>query len=246
MNLIQPEIFKQHHAVNAFFSESNRQIIHPDNKVQGLNLGINTIDEPKTIEKNTNALFNHLNWNSDHFAYAGQIHGNHVQIVEKPGFYKNTDGLVTQKTDIALGILVADCAAVLVADPVHKVIGAFHAGWKGTAGGIIVKGIKKMISLSASAEHFFVYISPCISLQNFEVGEEVAVQFPDKFVDRKSFTKPHVDLKGAIAHQFIAAGVPGQQVNISAECTMQNRRFYSYRREGKEAGRMLGLIKLEP
>lgn len=245
MNLLQPDIFKRSHRVEAVFTEANRDIIHSDRPIPGLNLGINTAEDSELIKRNTKSLFSYISWNPELFAEAGQIHGTTIQIAEKPGFYDATDGLITTKENLALGIRVADCAAVLIADPVNRVAGAFHAGWKGAAGGIVPLGIEKMEALSGKAENFLVFISPCISMKNFEVGEEVAGRFPDEFVDRTNFKKAHVDLRGYITSQLLKKGVTEQKIEVSRECTVQNTRFFSYRRENANAGRMLALIKLQ-
>lgn len=245
MNLIFPSVFEKNQKVKAVFTESNRHLVQPGSRIDGLNLGTNTSEPPEIIRENTQALFKELKWNYSKLASADQVHGTDIEIIDKPGVYEETDGLITNNRDLVLGIRVADCAAVLMADPVQGIAGAFHAGWKGAAGGIVIKGIKKMMELSGDPENFLVYISPCISLKNFEVGDEVASEFPEQFVDRGNFSKPHVDLKSFIMSQCLDNGVPAQQIEVSMECTMQSTRFYSYRRDGGEAGRMLGLIKLE-
>lgn len=246
MDLIYPGVFKQADGIEAVFTKSNRELVHTERRIPGLNLGTNTGEELQVIKHNTRTLFEYLNWNPDLLAAADQVHGTHVQAVEKPGVYAETDGLVTNKPGIVLGIRVADCAAVLIAGPQNKVIGAFHAGWKGAAGGIIPKGIKMMKKLSGKPGQFRAFISPCISKESFEVGEEVAARFPAEFVDRKNFKKPHVDLKAYISAQLAAEGVGEESVEVSDECTMQNDCFFSYRREKERAGRMLGLITLNP
>lgn len=246
MNLLQPDIFKRSNKIEAVFTEANRDIIHPERQIPGLNLGINTAEDKDVIRQNTKSLFSYLKWNPELLAEAGQTHGTTIQIADKPGFYEATDGLITNKKNLALGIRVADCAAVLIADPVNRVIGAFHAGWKGAAGGIVPEGIEKMEALSGKTENFLVFISPCISLKSFEVDEDVAARFPDEFIDRTNFKKAHVNLKDFVSHQLSKSGVPEQQIEVSGECTVQNSRFFSYRRERDNAGRMLALIKLKP
>lgn len=228
----------------AVFTESNREIVNTFESIPGLNLGINTNTPDSIIQKNLSLLFAELGWDIQQLATANQVHGSNIQIIEKPGVYENTDGLITKAKNLALGIRVADCAAVLIADPSSEVIGAFHAGWKGTAGNIIPKGIKKMISLGADTDQMIAYVSPCISKANFEVGEEVASIFPDAFVDRISYTKPHVDLKAFILHQLIQGGIKKMSIEVDEGCTVEDDQFYSYRRERSLAGRMLALIKL--
>ena len=244
MNIIHPKIFGNSSEVTAVFTEANRSLFSPDDSIQGLDLGINTPSTQAERDSNYKSLFEFLNIDNQSLALANQVHGSAIEIVSKVGIYENTDGLITDKTGLALGIQVADCAAILIADEVNQVIGAFHAGWRGAVADIIPKGLHKMKSLGAEIEKMKAFISPCISQKKFEVGEEVASQFPDTFVDQSSFQKPHVDLKAFLANQLAKAGMKLTQIEVSTGCTMENTRFFSYRREREKAGRMLGLIRL--
>lgn len=244
MKLYYPKIFTENATLSAFFSSSNRRLINKEGTISGLNLGYNTNAPEEEIDQNFAHLFSELNWDRNKIALANQVHQTDVRYVTKPGIYDNTDGFITDIPGLSLGIRVADCAAMLVGDPINNVIGAFHAGWKGAAGGIIPKGIEEMSIRGADTKHILVYISPCISLKNFEVGEEVAKLFPDRFVDRKSFQKPHVDLKGFILWQLLNAGIDQTNIEVSTKCTVDDSELYSYRRERDQAGRMLGLIKI--
>lgn len=244
MKLFYPKVFKEQKVISALFTESNREFVNKSGKITGLNLGYNTEASDTEVDHNFITLFSEIEWEKDQLALANQVHGTDIKYVSKPGVFEATDGFVSDQSGITLGIRVADCAAILAGDPKNGVIGAFHAGWKGAAGNILPKGINKMIELGADTTEIQVYISPCISLNNFEVGEEVASKFPERFVDRSSFKKPHVDLKGFLLWQMLNAGINQKNIDISMECTVQDDRYYSYRRERDKAGRMLGLIKL--
>jgi len=245
MKLFYTSIFDEDSQITALFSESNKEIINTGSHVPGLNFGYNTEAETAEVDKNFKLLFNEIGWDRTQIAIANQIHGSNIRQVTEPGVYDDTDGFVTDKAGISLGIRVADCVAILAGDSVNGIVGAFHAGWKGAADNIVPKGISKMTQLGADSNHIRVYLSPCISLKNFEVGEEVASQFPDQFVDRESYKKPHVDLKGFIHRQLLNSGVNKENIELSEGCTVQDSKYYSYRRERDRAGRMLGLIKLK-
>jgi YfiH family protein len=243
MKVIRPSIFAHSSNITAAFTEANRSL-QSGQPVQGLDFGINTPTEKAHRDLNFKKLLNFLGLESDSIALAEQVHGANIEIVEKPGIYENTDGLITKTPGLPLGIQVADCAAVLIADDVNNVIGAFHAGWRGAVAKIILKGLELMEDNAGQTVNFKIYISPCISKANFEVGEEVAEQFPDVVVDRTSYAKPHVDLKGFLMHQLKEVGIKKEQIEVSPRCTMQDERFFSYRRERDKAGRMLGMINL--
>jgi len=103
-----------------------------------------------------------------------------------------------------------------------------------------------MISAGARPDRMIAYISPSISQENFETGHEVAAQFPDEFVDYKSYKKPHINLKEFLKFQLLQTGLPATQIEVSRFCTIRDAdKFYSYRRERNKSGRMLGIIKLE-
>ncbi|MDZ7719178.1 MAG: peptidoglycan editing factor PgeF [Balneolaceae bacterium] len=245
MKLIRPSVFSESSKIVAAFTESNRDENTESRSKDGLNFGLKSYKNRSSLESNYEDLLNELELNSGSIALAKQVHGSNIQFVKEPGIYADTDGLITNKRGLSLGIQVADCAAVLIADEDNGIIGAFHSGWRGAVANIIPKGLKKMEDLGGKVEHFKAYISPCISEEMFEVGEEVAIQFPEKFVDRFTYTKPHIDLKGFLSDQMEKIGVKKSQIEVSSECTMQDLRFFSYRREREKAGRMLGLISLK-
>ncbi|HLR33376.1 MAG TPA: polyphenol oxidase family protein, partial [Fodinibius sp.] len=152
---------------------------------------------------------------------------------------------ITTIPGLVLAIQVADCAAVLLWDASNHIVGAFHAGWRGAAAGIIPKGIQMMKRRGAEAGSLKAFVSPCISLQNFEVGPEVSALFPSSFIDEDHFQRPHVDLKGFIKSQLREQGIPASNIEVRGECTVDGRdSYYSFRREGAESGRMMALIRM--
>lgn len=229
--------------IKAVFSLKN-----PDfgiqNEIVGLNLGYNTPEKKSVTESNKKTWLEAAGFNPELTATGIQVHGNNVQIVNKPGSYDETDGFVTNEKGLALGIFVADCAAILLYDKKKQIIGACHAGWKGAAADIMSATISKMKELGSHPIDIEVFVSPCISVKNFEVGEEVAAQFAAPFVDRTGI-KPHVDLKGVIKQRLMSNGISEDKIDLSDECTFGDAsRFYSYRRDGVKSGRMMGVIML--
>lgn len=244
-----PDIIEPEHLNNsitgAFFTAANREHNVEGSLYQGINMGLSTRDTPAQIRRNADYLLALRGLEASKLALGKQVHGSKVSFAVKPGIYEKSDGLFANSTDVILGIQVADCAALLIGDPVNRVIGAFHAGWRGASAGVVSEGIKKMIGAGGDPHHMKAYISPCISLENFEVGEEVARHFPDEFCDYDSWDKPHIDLKGFLRSELLEAGIKERKIHTSGYCTVDNPRFYSYRREKKEAGRMLACIYLK-
>lgn len=212
--------------------------------VKGLNLGSNTADPPGRVARNRRRLCRALDLDEKWLALAEQVHGTRVRTVTEGGTYPGTDGLVTRVPGLTLGIQVADCAALLLWDPEAKVVGAAHAGWRGAAGDIVEVTLRAMEREGAEAGRMRAFVSPCISTDHFEVGEEVAELFPAEFVRRGDFAKPHVDLKGFLQGQLTGEGVPAGHVEVHSGCTYSDPDYYSYRRQGDRSGRMMGLVAL--
>ncbi|TVQ65657.1 MAG: peptidoglycan editing factor PgeF [Balneolaceae bacterium] len=245
MKLYYPQIFSENKCINSCFTFANRDVWNPSNEIQGLNFGLNTSASDAEIRSALDELLLQLGWRWSGLALARQVHGTEIKEVEQDGIYENVDGMITTEPGLILGIQVADCAAVLVADEVAGVAGAFHAGWRGAISGIVPEGIAAMENAGGSIPNFKVYISPCISATQFEVGEEVSSQFPEKFRLENKGKKPRVDLKGYLVDQLKSSGIHESNIEMDPLCTFTETSLYSYRREGIQSGRMLGLIQLQ-
>ncbi|NNE46522.1 MAG: peptidoglycan editing factor PgeF [Rhodothermales bacterium] len=212
---------------------------------ESLNVGLNTRDIESIVLENRERLFQTIGRKWSDVAIAGQVHGTAVSHADVPGLYAETDALVTNTPDRVLAITAADCAVVLMADEEAGVVGACHAGWRGAAGRICSETIRSMVKLGARAEDICAYVSPCISVDRFEVGEEVARLFNDRHVVRsEAWTRPHVDLKSCIADELFSCGVPSESVEVSPECTCDSPDFFSYRCAAGDTGRMMGFIMI--
>lgn len=245
IDVIYPEIFKPLPGIQGFFTLSNRHLMAEGSEIKGLNLGINTSDSMTVVDNNRHTLAQSFDIDPESFAIAEQIHGDHIQVVDQPGLYKKTDGLITSRSRLTLAIQAADCAAVMIADVANNTIGVFHAGWRGAVHHIITKGLNMIKVLGNYPPQFIAYISPCISQKSFEVGTEVSDQFPAAFVDKETYEKPHINLKEYLKNELMNGGVKEENIEVSNLCTVENPEFYSYRRERGEAGRMLACLYLK-
>lgn len=244
-SLIKPTLLDEGDGIRAWFTLKNKDFNSSENSIPGLNLGFNTPERNEVVAHNRLTLLASLDLDGEWVAYADQVHSNRVRVVTQGGTYPETDGLITRIPGLTLGIQVADCAAVLIWDTENKIVAALHAGWRGAVGDIVPKGINMMKEQGGNPQNMKGFVSPCLSLKNFEIGEEVAVQFPEEYVDYESFEKPHLNLKGFLQHQMIQAGIPVSQIEIRNECTIdQADNLYSFRRKGKQSGRMMGLIQI--
>jgi polyphenol oxidase len=164
-----------------------------------------------------------------------QVHGARaVLAVEARG--QEADALVARAGGRAIGVRVADCVPVLVADPGSGAVAAIHAGWRGVVGGVLRAGVELLGGGGLVAA-----IGPCIGACCFEVGRDVAAQIG--FVAREEGDKAYVDLRAAVRAQLRALGLDDASIEDVAGCTKhEGERFHSFRRDGANSGRMLAAI----
>ncbi len=211
-----------------------------------LNLGRHVGDDPSCVEENRRRFCAALDTDPAWLATAGQVHGSTVRVIDAPRHEPFCDGLVTTTPGLLLAIATADCAAVLLADPVNRVAAACHAGWRGAAARIAAKTVDTMTDYGAERSAVQAHLSPCISLEEFEVGPEVAARFGDSVVHRREdWSRPHVDLKAALRRQLEEVGVPTDAIEASGRGTVRETDdFFSHRASGGTTGRMFGAIVL--
>lgn len=179
------------------------------------------------------------NLSQDGMASLRQIHSGLCLAVSEPGCAGDGDGLVTAAPGLALSIRTADCYPILLADPRTRSVAAVHAGWRGTAAGIVREALSLMRELyGVEPRGVVAAIGPGIGGCCYEVGEEVARRFG---LDRAG----RVDLASANRQTLIDAGVPAPQIESLALCTFCDSRFYSFRREKDKAGRMISFIRVK-
>ena len=157
------------------------------------------------------------------------------------------DALVTARRGQAIAIHVADCVPILLCDPDHGVLGAVHAGWRGTVVGVLGAAIAAMVSAGARPEAMRVAMGPAIGACCFEVGPEVVAAFrdadPDAVASIRTGAPARIDLLDANRRQAITAGVRADRIAAANLCTVcRADLLVSYRRNGKAAGRMTGII----
>ena len=213
-----------------------------------LNVGRHVGDDPASVEENRRRFCAALDTDPAWLVTAGQVHGATVRVVEAPRHEPFCDGLVTTTSRLLLAIATADCAPVLLSDPVAGVIGACHAGWRGAVAGIAARTVQTMVERGARPSSLRAHVGPCLSREAFEVGPEVAAQFDAAVVHRReAWPRPHVDLKAAVRRQLSDAGLADDHIEASAHCTLQeDDTFFSHRASGGTTGRMFGAIVLRP
>jgi YfiH family protein len=174
-----------------------------------------------------------------------QIHSARVVEAVFPGGDRFTEGdaLISKAGGLVVGVRTADCVPVLLVDERTRAVAAVHAGWRGTAQNIVAATVCELVTrFGCRAEDLHAAIGPSIGPCCYEVGADVARQFGTWGIEAGSPALPQkVDLPGLNAAQLRAEGV--QDVWIARECTFcEADRYFSFRREKDEAGRMLSFV----
>jgi len=163
------------------------------------------------------------------------------------------DGLVTNRPDLPLGVITADCFPVVLAAPRLPAVGIVHAGRKGTGAGVVSTAVALMSQVfDASPEALFAAIGPGIGRCCYEVDEASAEPFESQFTLNDAVYFPsrpghlYLDLQQAIVQQLRQAGVPPSHIWHADLCTACHPHwFYSYRQDGPRSGRMLNIVMIQ-
>jgi polyphenol oxidase len=190
-----------------------------------------------------------------------QVHRNDVAIArrDRRGDWvrPEADVIVSDDPTSAIGVRVADCAPVLLADRRLHVVGAAHAGWRGTVQDAAGAAVRAMIrEFGSDPSDLIAAVGPCLGPCCGEVGDEVAEEFAcaghEPHAIMRWFSagpsgRRHLDLWTANADQLIAAGVRPEHVHVARLCTRTHTDvFHSYRADKENAGRMVGVIRSRP
>jgi hypothetical protein len=183
---------------------------------------------------------------------AHQVHGSGVLVVRYGSASSEAlegDVLVSGDAERAIGVRVADCAAILIGDRTRKAVAAVHAGWRGTAARaatVAVEALRREFRCDPS--DLVAAIGPHIRACCYEVGAATRDAFTAEAVARwfspGKGDRLQLDLAAANRHQLETAGIPADQVHDSGLCTAcHGAAFFSYRKERDRAGRLIGVIR---
>jgi uncharacterized protein, YfiH family len=224
-------------------------------------------DSEEAIRKNRNALCMLLNIDDKRLLMPHQVHQTEIAIVdekimnitteEQQQKLEGVDALMTDVRNVCIGVSTADCIPVLLYDNIHGAVCAVHAGWRGTVRRIVEKAVAKMTDVYGSkAENIVAQIGPGISLESFEVGDEVYDAFIHEGFNMETISrryptsdetgeKWHINLPECNRQQLISAGLDKDNITVSKVCTfIQYERYFSARRLGINSGRIFTGIML--
>ncbi len=226
-----------------------------------LNLGASRGDDPDHVRENCRRFLAAIGAEGGKLVKGNQVHGNTVRVVtsadwkedicEKANF--DADGLMTATPGVTLMVSTADCIPVLFYDPVRRVVAAAHAGWRGTASGIVTRTVERMEEVyNCDPRDILVAIGPGICANCFETHEDVPNAMMAAMgtsvlhhVQIKENGKFSVDLKKINAQQLEMAGVKEENIAVCGECTACNTdKYWSHRKVGNNRGSMAAVIQL--
>lgn len=219
-------------------------------------------DEPEAVEQNTALLANTMFVPRKHIVLPHQTHGLEVRNIydsffdleetEQANYLEGVDALMTNMQNVCIGVSTADCIPILLYDSVHRSVAAVHAGWRGTVKRIAQKVVREMESaFSTQGKELRAIIGPGITLEHFEVGDEVyelfenagfrmediAKRFPSPTMARS--WKWHLDLWECNRSQLEEMGVLPENIQVSGICTFEHSdEYFSARKLGIHSGRI--------
>lgn len=217
-----------------------------------LNLSDRTGDDPALVARNRARVAGALGL--DGIVTLTQVHSSRVlTLTGAPAPGTEADAIVTAVAGLGLGILTADCAPILFADPEACVIGAAHAGWQGAALGIAAATVGAMVGLGAHPARIRAVIGPAISGPSYEIGPETAARIlarapaaASRIAVPPGGSREHFDIPGLLGDQLAQAGV-GTVADLALCTYAAPGRFFSHRyatHHGIRTGRQVSVIAL--
>ena len=234
---------------NGGFSSSNNS---------SLNCSYNSNDNIINVNNNRELVCNYHKLNLQNLKTVKQVHSNKVLTINH--FKQNTseieaDSIVTNKANIILGILTADCAPILAFDPINNIIAAIHIGWKGAIKNILSNTINTFIAMKSDAANIKLSIGPCIGPKSYEVKKDFYDKFIKKDIKNKkyfinfNYDKYMFNLPKYIQDEALSKGILVKNIsNIKKDTFIEENDFFSFRRNYKkdlgDCGRMISTISI--
>lgn len=189
-----------------------------------------------------------------------QVHGNRVLVFDQmPADMDEVrrteaDAIISTVPGLMIGVMTADCLPILFYDPHRQVVAAVHAGWRGTLNMIARRTMEILVKdFRCEPGSLLVALGPSISGQSFEIDEPLLNQFRQAFEYWSRYARPQrqakwlMDFRMINAHMLALMGLEEKNFWVSGQCTyLEKDLFWSYRRDGEQAGRMFNFIGLKP
>jgi YfiH family protein len=223
-----------------------------------LNLSVGSGDDPRHVQENRRRFGHAIGFDAADLVALRQVHGNRVAILaagRDPRIVRGTpgDALITDRPQLPLAVITADCFPVILVAPRLPAVGIIHSGRQGTAAQVVPTAIELMCQeFRVQPDTMVGAVGPGIGGCCYEVDAASAEPFITQYSDEDAVYRPsrqghvYLDLQRAILQQLEAVGVPSSQVWSADLCTACHPQwFYSYRREGPRSGRMLNVVMIQ-
>jgi len=223
---------------------------------KSLNYGPGSSDKQKNIQKNLEVVGNKIKTKSKKIILLNQVHSNKFHYIGKRSKVNNKfegDALITDKSNMPIAVLTADCAPILIYDNNREMVAAIHAGWKGAYKDIIKKVVKFMIKKGCSSRNIIAVIGPCISADSYQVREDFIKKFIKKdkrniIFFKKTKSKNYFNLKKYVHSQLKSLDI--KKIDIIDKDTFNAKNnFFSARRNisrnENDYGRNISIIMIK-
>ena len=238
------------HVKHCFFSKKNG---FSKGIYKSLNCGKGSKDNKKNIRKNLEYVAKKMLVERTKLILMHQTHSNKVVEIKKKNYKKKiiADAMITKMTNVALGVLTADCVPIIIYETKNKFIGCIRAGWKGAFSGVIKNTISK-IKKGNSINKIYASVGPCINKKSYEVDADFYKKFVSKsknykiYFSQKNKKKKFFNLRRFVTDNLLKYNVKVDQVNKDTFAEKTN--FFSYRRscklKQKDYGRCISTIRI--
>lgn len=219
-----------------------------------MDMGLKTNGSLESIKENFKIIYDFIGKAPKEIFSGFQTHTDNVQVVSSIDdgkyyaagkYFPETDGLVTNIPEIGLVTRFADCTPILLFDPVKRVQGNIHSGWKGSLKEIGGEAVDKMIEVyDSNPQDIKVILGPAIGKDDFEVEIDVMELFKNKFyyyeeiISKKNDIKYLIDLKEIITRTLLDKGIAKDNIHSIDISTYSDPRFHSFRRDKESFGQM--------
>ena len=223
-----------------------------------MNISTTRGDDPEAVAENCRRMANALGVEVEDFTYTQQTHTTNVVVVkaeDKGKRFAETDGMITNVPGICLVTFYADCVPLYFVDPVKKVIGLSHSGWRGTVGKMGKVTVEKMTTeYGCDPKDILAAIGPSICQDCYEVSEDVIDCFKEKFDEhlwdnlfyQKENGKYQLNLWEANHQIFLESGISEEHIAVTNVCTHCNPDvLFSHRTTGNARGNVSAFLALK-
>ena len=222
---------------------------------KSLNCGRGSCDTKINVKKNLKIACGKIGWTNKNLILLHQVHSNKFFFINKRKYKTKLvgDALITNRKNVVLGILTADCAPIIIYDPKLKIISAIHAGWKGAYKEIIKKVVNFLIKKGSDTKDLVAAIGPCITQKNYEIKSDFKLKFLKRNIVNRTFfkkikKKTYFSLNKYVYYQLQNLGIKKIDLINKDTYSLKNN-FFSARRaihnKQNDYGRNISLIMIK-